>query len=373
MKSKFTETSLRRFWLTRLQVEHEEICCNYGVELKLPVFEISSGERQLGCWQAGTRSLRISEHLITSYPWGITLQVLKHEMAHQYCSEGLRSKSTAHGDDFQKACSCLGVLPEFRGFSLITDELLGQLGEHGKSGGAESKILTKIEKLLALGESSNVHEAEAALQKASSLIEKYHLQQLTSPDHSSYVVGVIEIGKKQVATYKRHICRILQDFFFVRVVLSRAYNPHINTVQKTIELMGTKENVAIAEYCYFFLENRLELLWKDFRQRTRSSGRTQKNSYYLGVVLGFFQKLQNQNEQEKKASTIEPQRNELLLVEDRRLDAFVQMHFPRMRKSSSGASRVDRDVYQKGMEAGRNLTLAEGVANGGKLTRQLPR
>lgn len=373
MKSKFTETSLRRFWLTRLQIEHEEICCNYGVELKLPVFEISSGERQLGCWQAGTRSLRISERLITSHPWGITLQVLKHEMAHQYCSEVIRSESTPHGEDFQKACSRLGVLPEFRGFSLITDELLDQLGDHGKGGGAEPKVLTKIEKLLALGGSSNVHEAEAALQKASSLIEKYHLQQLTSPDHTSYTVRAIEIGKKQIATYKRHICRILRDFFFVRVVLSRAYNPHINTVHKTIELMGTKENVAIAEYCYFFLENRLELLWNEFRQRSRSSGRTQKNSYYLGVVLGFFQKLQDQNEQEKKKSAIEPQRNELLLVEDRRLAAFVQMHCPRMRTSSSGASKVDRDVYQRGKEAGRNLTLAEGVANGGKANRRLPK
>ncbi|MFT5727735.1 MAG: hypothetical protein ACI8PB_001876 [Desulforhopalus sp.] len=372
MKSKFTETGKRRFWLTRLQIEHEEICRNYGVQLSLPIFEISSGERQLGCWQAGTRSLRISEHLITSYPWGVTLQVLKHEMAHQYCSEVLRSKFTAHGEDFQKACFRLGVLPEFRGFSLVTDELLQQLDDHGKGGTSEPKVLTKIEKLLALGESPNIHEAEAALQKASTLIEKYHLQQLTSPDHSSYIVGVIEIGKKQIATYKRHICRILQDFFFVRVVLSRVYNPHIDTVQKTIELMGSRENVAIAEYCYFFLENRLELLWNDFRQRTRSSGRTQKNSYYLGVVLGFFQKLQDQN-RKRKTTAVEPQRKELLLVEDRRLDAFVQMHFPRVRKSSSSGSRVDRGVYQKGMEAGRTLTLTEGVANKGTVVGRLPR
>lgn len=358
--------------MTRLQIEHQEICLNYGVQLALPLFEISSSKKQLGCWQAGTKSLRISEHLITSYPWGITLQVLKHEMAHQYCSEVMRSKSTAHGGDFQKACSCLGVLPEFRGFSLVTDEVLQQLNAHGQASNTGPKVLIKIEKLLALGESSNVHEAEAALQKASSLIEKYHLQQLLSPSNSSYVVGVIEVGKKQIATYKRHICRILQDFFFVRVVLSRAYNPHTNTVQKTIEMLGSKENVAIAEYCYFFLENRLELLWKEFQQRTRSSGRTQKNSFYLGVVLGFFQKLQDQNKKREKTA-VEPQRNALLLVEDRRLDAFVQMHFPRMRKSSSSGSRVDADVYKKGMEAGRTITFTEGVANGAKALGRLPR
>ena len=367
MNSKSDKSSLQRFWLTRLQQEYDQICFSYGVELEPPIFEISSGETQLGCWQAGTRSLRISEHLIASYPWRITLQVLKHEMAHQYCSEIIRSQATAHGDDFQKACSLLGVLPEFRGFSVVTEELLQQLRENERGAGTEPKALEKIEKLLALGQSSNVYEAEAALQKASVLIEKYHLQQLSSPDHSSYIVGVIETGKKQIATYKRHICRILQDFFFVRVVLSQVYNPHLNTMQKTIELMGTRENVEIAEYCYYFLENRLELLWKDFRRQTKSSGRTQKNSYYLGVVLGFFKKLQDQNRQRQKKTTQEHHRNALLVVEDKRLDAFVQMHFPRLKRRSSRTSRVDKDIYRKGMEAGRTLTLTEGVTNSGQV------
>ncbi|MFT5701368.1 MAG: hypothetical protein ACI8ZB_004259 [Desulforhopalus sp.] len=363
MKSKYAETSLYRFWLTRLRTEYDEICLNYGVSLQPPIFEISVGEKQLGCWQSGTRSLRISERLITSYPWGITLQVLKHEMAHQYCSEVMHSQSTAHGNDFQRACSLFGVLPDFRGFSVVTEKLLDNIHDPGSDGANGPKTLSKIEKLLALGESSNIHEAEAALQKASVLIEQYHLQQLVASDHSSFIVTAIETGKKQVATYQRHICRILQEFFFVRVVLSQAYNPRLNTMQKTIELMGTRENVAIAEYCYDFLENRLALLWNEFRMRTKSCGRTQKNSYYLGVVLGFLGKLQEQDRQANVEMGTESICKELLVVEDRRLDTFVQMHFPRLRKSSSRGSRVDKDIYQKGMEVGRTLTLTKGVGS----------
>ena len=371
MNSKFNQTNLLRFWLTRLQIDYDEICRNYGVQLEPPIFEISSGEKQLGCWQCAARSLRISEHLIASYPWWITLQVLKHEMAHQYCSEVIKATSSAHGEGFQKACSLLGVLPEFRGVSMVTDEFLHQMCDCGKDSGTDTKALLKIEKLLALGESSNVHEAEAALQKASVLIEKYHLEQLISPDRSPYTVAVIETGKKQIATYKRQICRILQDFFFVRVVLSQAYNPLFNTMQKTIEIMGTRENVSIAEYCYDFLENRLDFLWKEFRLRTGSSGRTQKNSYYLGVVLGFFHKLQDQNRQAIKKMTTESQHRELLVLESGRLDVFVQMHFPRLRKSSSRGSRVDRSIYHKGMDAGRTLSFTEAVASASQVPRRL--
>lgn len=371
MQSQFTHSNLRRLWLYQLQVEFDEICLNYNVQLERPIFEISAGEKQLGCWESGTRTLRISEHLIDSYPWVITLQVLKHEMAHQYCTEVLSSRETAHGEDFKKACSLLGVLPEFCGFSVLTEELLLQLKGPGSGARKGQKVLLKIEKLLALGKSSNVHEAETALRKASTLIEKYHLQQLGTSSHVAYTVRVIETKKKQIAAYKRYISRILQDFFLVRVVLSEIYNPHLDTMQKTIELMGTKENVAIAEYCYDFLENRLAFLWKEFSLRTASSGRTQKNSYYLGVVLGFWEKLQEQNCKRAEDTVVQPLRQELLVVEDRRLDSFVQLHHPYLRKRASRRSRIDRNIYNEGKQAGRTLTLSEGVGAGGADCRRL--
>jgi hypothetical protein len=279
-------------------------------------------------------------------------------MAHQYCSEVIGEELTAHGEDFQKACILLGVLPEFRGSRVISDDVLQELSraEHGK--GQTSKLLKKIEKLLALGESPNIHEAEAALQKASLLIDKYQVQQLRTPGHEDFTITVIETGKKQLATYRRHICRILQDFFYVRVVVSEVYIPLSNGVQKTLEILGTRENAAIAEYCYYFLENQLDVLWKKFRSRTAKSGRTQKNSFYLGVVLGFFQKLSEQN---TRPASRNRENRELLVLEDRRLESYVQVHFPRLKKSRSRRSSVDSDIYHQGMDQGRKLTLTSGV------------
>ncbi|BHH84922.1 SprT-like domain-containing protein [Desulforhopalus sp. 52FAK] len=355
---KIDKNSLMRFWLTRLQEEFSIICRTHGVMLEPPVFEISSGTTQLGCWQSTTRNLRISEDVILSYPWSTTLQVLRHEMAHQYCSEVIGEETLAHGEEFQSACILLGVLPEFRGSRVLSVELLKELSNVEYGAGQTSTVLQKIEKLLALGESPNIHEAEAALQKASMLIDKYHVQHLKSPGHEDFTVKVIETGKKQVATYKRHICRILKDFFYVRVVLSEAYVPVSNGRQKTIEIMGTRENTSIAEYCYYFLENQLDVLWREFRSSAKVSGRTQKNSYYLGVVLGFFHKLSEQN---VSPTSERSEQKELLVLEDRRLDSFVQMCFPRLRRSRSRSSRLDSDTYHKGMVEGRKLTLTAGV------------
>jgi hypothetical protein len=370
MKTTCNPAVLKKFWLTRLQEEYDQICLDYRLQLEPPIFEISEGKKQLGCWNAATRSLRMSQYLIMSYPWSVTLQVLKHEMAHQYSSEVL-GQTAAHGEGFQAACALLGVLPQYRGCRIVTAEILARLTRPEKNLSEGQKVLARIEKLLALGESSNVHEAEAALKKASLLIEKYHLQQLVSSEHSAYVVCLIEIGKKQIATYQRHICRILQDFFFVRVVLSETYKPLTNEVQKAIELLGTSENVAIAEYCCHFLENRLALLWQEYRLRNKSSGRTQKNSFYLGVVLGFWEKLQEQNSGGARANIASAEHRELLVVEDRRLETFVQSHFPRLRKTSSRRSTVDRKVYQEGMQAGRSLRMTEGVTQGSGRNRFL--
>ncbi len=154
--------------------------------------------------------------------------------------------------------------------------------------------MAKVEKLLALSQSSNEHEAALAMQKANDLIEKYHIQELGFDQEYRYGFGIIDRKRKRIESYQRRICTILHDFFFVRVVLSSLYDPLCNDTYKTIELLGTKENVAIAEYCYHFLENRLASLWSLNRKRFKGTTRTEKNSYYLGLLRGFYQKLQEQ-------------------------------------------------------------------------------
>lgn len=364
---------LQQLWLRQLQLEFEQICMDYRLHLRPPIFEISDAKRQLGIWCPDTRTIRLSSHLISTHSWSVTLQVLKHEMAHQLCSEEFHSRDVAHGKDFQQACLRLGVLPEYRRAGATMVEMVEQVSGHTQITAKGRECLLKVEKLLALSHSSNEHEAALAIQKANELIGKYHLSELGDNRQYRFGVGIIDRKRKRIESYQRHICTILHDFFFVRIVLASRYDPLKGVSYKTIEILGTKENVTIAEYCYHFLENRLDSLWRLNRHRFKGSARTEKNSYYLGLLRGFYQKLEEQK-QKRETSETRAQFGDLVIIEERQLENFVGMCFPRLRKAAKTGAKVYRATYNEGVRTGKNISFAEGLAaNEQSSGRFLPR
>jgi len=304
----------------------------------------------------------LSRHLIAENPWAVTLQVLKHEMAHQLCAEQFASREKGHGPDFQRACRLLGVEPEFCRAQSSLPELQKELEKGSDLSEVGRKFISKVEKLFALAGSPNENEATLAMQKANELIEKYNLSFLEAGEAREFGYTVINRKRKRIESYQRHICRILQDFFFVRVVTSSIYDPITDQSYKVIELLGTRENVTIGEYCYFFLENKLVSLWSHNRYKFKGNSRTEKNSYFLGLLTGFYQKLEKQKENvveknvEVKAKTV------ALVVAERELDGYVSSRFPRLQKVSRRRAKVYRNTYNDGMETGKTITLAKGVA-----------
>jgi hypothetical protein len=351
---------LQGLWLEQLFLEYQDICRSHNVLLHAPVFEITESQKVYGSWHAATRILSLSRHLILRYSWSVTLQVLKHEMAHQLCCESAEAEGKAHGEQFQQACERLGVLPEFRRPGLVVPDMVESAAAGSELSESGRKCLAKIEKLLALSRSANEHESARAMEKANELLEKYHLRGLAEGGEHRYASMVIDRKKKKIAAYQKHICAILQEFFFVRIVLSELYDPSRSDTFKTIEMFGTRENVAIAEYCYDFLENRLALLWTANRDRFCRSIQTEKNSYYLGLLRGFQWKLRNQkkNRVENAAGS---EAGALIVAEEQRLTWFVGMRFPRLRRISAKGAKVYGNTYNEGVAAGKLITFNEGV------------
>ncbi len=78
--------------------------------LVAPTLELVDLRATLGRWIPDTRTIEISLPLVVERPWGVVVEVLKHEMAHQYVHEVLGEKSeTPHGPAFRDACARLGV------------------------------------------------------------------------------------------------------------------------------------------------------------------------------------------------------------------------------------------------------------------------
>ena len=355
---------MHRFWLRQLVTEFENICQDHGLGLQTPTFAISKSEVKMGEWAAATRTMSLSEKLISSYPWSTTLNVLKHEMAHQICSELFKSRGRPHGVEFSNACEILGVPHAYRSpradLSLLAAEETGEKQLHDSA----ARLRSKVEKLLALAQSESEHEAVLALAKAQELVKKYNLPDRFQEQKNRYDYLIIDKKKKQIASYQKKICTILSEFFQMRVILSDLYDPLRNDTFKVIELLGEREKLAIAEYCYYFLENQLSLLWQANKKKFQSAQKKrQKNSYYLGVLDGFYCHLQAVA-RHGESTQVEDSSTALVSRQEKELEAFVSMRFPRLRKEGKRKIHVRRDVYEDGRETGGKLRFSQAV--GGK-------
>ncbi len=362
---------LRAAWLKQIRVEFEDICYQHRVDLQAPIFELTDSSTRFGSWDHQYRIIALSTRLISGHPWQITLQVLKHEIAHQICSDIFAAPSEGHGPLFKKACAQLGLSgpfsrakADYTGFSAAIDPAVSPEAEQGR------RVLAKVEKLLALAGSDNEHEAALAMQRAGELLRRHNLE-LSSPDDPAYLHLSLNTGRQRMPGYLRSVCALLQEYFFVQIVCASVYDPQKDVSLRTIELFGRRENVVVAEHCYHFLTGKLASLWQRNRHRFPRGGQRARNSYFHGVIVGFREKLADGRRQ-CSGSVLKAEADRALIpAEDVRLQNFVAIHFPRLRKGGTRKIRLNADAYRDAVATGRTLVLhramEESSTDGGLL------
>lgn len=357
------QIKFQRAWITELGHEHERITWRYKVNLGKPMIEISSSRREWGTWDANTRVIRISSAVILEHSWDVTINIFKHEMAHQIVTDVFRS-SDAHGLLFEEACNMIGVPQAFRGARGDMPRTLDDFSEE-ELDLQNMKMLDKVRKLLSLAQSGNENEAFLAMQKANELIEKYNIDRIEQNKASRFVYLIIEHKKKRIENYQRQICLILQDHFFVNVVYSHLFEPTDGQTYRTIELLGTVENVRIAEYVYHFLMNQMDLLWKAHSKTRSGRGIGNKRSYRLGVLRGFHDKL-NQQARARSHGVVtvgseHTTMSALVCAEDKGLNTFMEMRFPRLWSFRPQGPNIDPSSFQAGLKDGKRLNIHRGI------------
>ena len=357
------DVRFKRAWLSQLYDEHGSICWQYKINLSHPLIELSGSRTEWGVWNADFRTLKMSAHLIREQPWDVVVHVFKHEMAHQIVTDIFQS-ADGHGELFRKACEMIGVPEAFRGARgdlcrPIADFRNQELESDGR------RMLEKVRKLLSLAQSENENESFLAMRKANELIEKYNIDRVEQDKASGYVYAIINHKRKRVENYQRRICNILNEHFFVKVVYSDLFDAGDCQVYKTIELMGTGENVAIAEYVYYFLMNQMEILWKVY---LRTKGKTvprNKRSYRLGLLQGLHDKLDREARERKRhygeGMSDEQSLSVIICDEDKNLKSFTKMRFPHLVSSRGRAASVNMDTFQAGMDDGKQLRIYKGI------------
>jgi hypothetical protein len=310
--------------------------------LRPPVISLLEAGGRLGQWEASTRTLAIDRALVGEQPWSVVREVLKHEMAHQFVDEVLGvHDQAAHGPTFADVC---------RRFDI--DAAATGMPAAPAGGDGRSPVLRRIARLLALAESPNVHEAEAAMKAAQRLMLKHNLDASAAAAREGYAFIQLGVPRKRVEAAEHVLAGLLARHFFVEAIWVPSYLPAEGRSGRVLELCGTLSNLEVAAYVHGFLLETAARLWREHKASHGITSDGERRRFQAGMMSGFDEKL--------KAGAQESRREGLIWVGDAGLDAFLQKRYPRRASGGSVGVRLTA-AYEHGRAAGRTIVLHKPV------------
>ncbi|WP_437279997.1 DUF2786 domain-containing protein [Sorangium sp. So ce375] len=323
-------------------------------KLRSASIELSDAASRLGRWISEARVIEISRPLVLTQPWGVVIEVLKHEMAHQYVHEvlGVRDEA-AHGPAFREVCTRLGIDGTASGMPAAARSPADPGGAARGDGGAteasvDARILDRIARLLALADSPNANEAQAAMSAAQRLMLKYNLDVAKARAARQYGFRHLGAPSGRVGETERIVGGILGKHFFVEAIWVPVYVPLEGKRGSVLEICGTPANLEMAAYVHAFLHHTAEQLWNEHKRVHGVRGNKDRRTYQAGVMLGFLEKLNA----ERKVSVEQG----LVWVRDADLDGYYRTRHPHVQHlRHTGNQRTAAHAH--GREAGRRIVL----------------
>jgi len=317
-----------------------------------PLFAIRDFKSRWGSWSSEKREIALSRELVYRHSWGAVREVLFHEMAHQYAEQVLHGRNERpHGPSFHRACHVLRANPRASTGHLLLDQRLSN-----DSAGREPGILSRVRKLMALGQSENVFEAQAAMAKAHELLRKHQLDGGAGQEKGDFISTLV--GQPALRHSQEHyaLSNLLQDFYFVCGVWVPAYALDRARMGTVLEITGRIHNVKTASYVHDFVMRFIESRWMDYGGPGRLN-RHRKTDFSLGIIQGFRKKLAD-----GATCAQNPGRGlSLVALGDRELQNQVAYQYPHLRRIRGRAVRRDEKVIRDGVALGRNLVLRKGI------------
>jgi hypothetical protein len=309
-------------------------------KLRAPQLVYSDAEGRLGAWHADTRTISLQRAFVRSAPWLATLEVLKHEMAHQYVHEALSVRGeTAHGPAFQEVCGRLGIDARASG------------APEAQPSEDEERLARRIRKLLALAESPNAQEAESAMNMARKLLLQHNLE--VTP--AGYGFRQLGAPLARLPLSARLLANLLGSHFFVDVIWVPALDPETGAEGKVLEVLGSPGNLDMAVYVHGFVQETAWRLWKAHRLRARVHGERERERFTAGVIRGFTEKLAEGQRQSAEEG--------LVWLGDPGVQRYLKQRHPHVRTVSYRGA-APSESYEHGRAAGREIVLHKPIQQG---------
>jgi hypothetical protein len=355
-KSPARQAALEAAVLRELASTWDELQHNhFKGTLRRPVLALTDGEHRLGTWSRSQRTIAIARGLVFGQPWSAVREVLKHEMAHQFVDEVLGiHDETAHGPAFTRVCQAHGIDARAAGLPAAVG---------GETSGGPDRVLRRIMRLLALAESPNVHEAQAAMNEAQRLMLLHNIDSAPGQAADGYSFRHVGAVKARTDVSQKVLAGMLSRHFFVSVIWIPSYLAEEGRRGHVLELCGTPSNLAVAAYVHGFLTETAERLWRAHKRAASIRSDRERRRFLAGVMAGFDEKL--------AVGERRSQREGLVCHADAERDAYLRRRYPR-RSSRTGQSIRRTQAYEHGRAAGKQIVLQRPLETGSAGPRLLP-
>ncbi len=322
-----------------------------GKQMRKPLFALGDFKNRLGYWTSEKREIGLSRWFVMNHSWNDIREVLFHEMAHQLAAEVLNAcQEPPHGRSFQNACRMLKANPMSTGTYI---PLSRQIFQTSECDGDKTRL--RIQKLMALAQSSNLFEAESAMTKAHELMAKYEIAQIAQNASREYFS--IFVGKPALRHFREDysLALLLMDYYFVKGIWVGAYVIEKGKMGRALEISGTARNLETACYIYDFIKQFIESEWNKYNAGGKLN-RYRKTDFSSGILSGFRMKL-SQGSLACRSVSLSP-----VPIRDVRLKQYVDMRFPRLRTFQRKGGCCYSDVVSDGTEIGKTLVIRKGIS-----------
>lgn len=164
----------------------------------------------------------------------------------------------------------------------------------------QEKIISKIQKLLALSESPNEHESQSALAKAQKLMAEYNVS-VTTPEEDPILVIEMDEDTVGISVLRKTLATSLAKHFGCKVMYSKSYKDVGVTkvefkLHTRIQFVGTPIMVKTLKMSFdyaweVFLKLSQKFISSEYYYATRSQKLQLKQDYLVGFCKGMTNEL----------------------------------------------------------------------------------
>ena len=229
-----------------------------------------------------------------------------------------------------------------------------------------NKIISKIQKLLALSESPNQKEAESAAIKAQELLIKHNLsmEQVENIDLGMDEKEVLSMGR--IPLWISSLLTGIADAYMCTSISTFGWRKH------SVTLIGRNANVKVTYSMFVYLKNVIYSLGKEEKEKYFRSGYGIRymNQFRLGLAFGVSQRLDeilnSENVSNEKALVV-------MLYETTKKEnnEYVKKKYGELGTRKYQGCHVDEVAFNRGVTKSETIGLDNQLENKGKIQQEL--